>query len=1039
MKKRVVLSCLISAVTLVQAQTIWKIGEKDNSAAEFALAPDNYADFLKEDFGWEDKFYIIGLSDPKNDFPYVLPGTADAWAGSVNMSGIRTQELNILFRIKESANYNGFKLIVDLLDTHSENPPLLKITANGHQFKYNLPKGKSDASLRGDYSAVAPSTIEVPLEDIIKSGANRILLKIIEGSWLIFDDIRLEGPTSAGLETLNRFAYLREVTAADYQLNDKIQPLLIDVEHLEGLPELTVKLDGKTILKQRLEKGRYNLEAPMPAVSKEKTSEYEVLVNGQPVERGKIIRSPRQIVTPADYVETHMGTAHSRWMIAPGPWMPFSMVKLSPDNENAGWQAGYDPSIESVGLFSHIHEWTMAGLGMLPVNGALKTRVGDQRQREPDPEGYRSAIDKATEETSLGYYAVKLTDYGIKAELTATTRCSFQRYTYPQEKDGRVMIDLMIPAEYRYAILDASVRQVDDHTIEGYSVQQTRQVWSEDDNQDYTLHFTVEFDRPISRFGGWINDSILNDIKEVKALNPGRMGCFVEFDTTTDPVVQLRTGISFVDMEGARHNLREEITKPFGWSFDAVRDYNRQSWNDILSRVVIETNDGREKSRFYTNMYRAFCRNTFSDVDGRWRDATEQIQQFKDPANEVALGCDAFWNTFWNLNQVWNLIAPEWSSRWVKSQLAMYDANGMLAKGPAGMEYIPVMVAEHEIPLMVSSYQMGIRDYDVEKMYSAIKKMQTVMPQKIGDGLAGNRDIEAYLTYRYVPSDLGRFSNSLEYSFDDWTVSQLAKALGKEEDYTYFADRGTWWKNTIDPETGFARLRKSDGSFEKEFDPFVTGANHHYVEGNAWQLTFFVPQDVPELARTIGRDRFLSRLSEGFRESEIWRYNAPGERYGDFPVVQGNQQSMHFAFLFNWVGEPWQTQKWSRSILERYYGYGAGDAYLGDEDQGQMSAWFVMAALGLFQTDGGCSTEPVYEIASPLYEKVVINLDNRYGRGRQFTIKANGASRLNKYVQSARLNGRPLTSFRFPAADLLKGGILELEMGDKPNYGWGIE
>lgn len=1039
MKKRVVLSCLISAVTLVQAQTIWKIGEKDNSAAEFALAPDNYADFLKEDFGWEDKFYIIGLSDPKNDFPYVLPGTADAWAGSVNMSGIRTQELNILFRIKESANYNGFKLIVDLLDTHSENPPLLKITANGHQFKYNLPKGKSDASLRGDYSAVAPSTIEVPLEDIIKSGANRIQLKIIEGSWLIFDDIRLEGPTSAGLETLNRFAYLREVTAADYQLNDKIQPLLIDVEHLEGLPELTVKLDGKTILKQRLEKGRYNLEAPMPAVSKEKTSEYEVLVNGQPVERGKIIRSPRQIVTPADYVETHMGTAHSRWMIAPGPWMPFSMVKLSPDNENAGWQAGYDPSIESVGLFSHIHEWTMAGLGMLPVNGALKTRVGDQRQREPDPEGYRSAIDKATEETSLGYYAVKLTDYGIKAELTATTRCSFQRYTYPQEKDGRVMIDLMIPAEYRYAILDASIRQVDDHTIEGYSVQQTRQVWSEDDNQDYTLHFTVEFDRPISRFGGWINDSILNDIKEVKALNPGRMGCFVEFDTTTDPVVQLRTGISFVDMEGARHNLREEITKPFGWSFDAVRDYNRQSWNDILSRVVIETNDGREKSRFYTNMYRAFCRNTFSDVDGRWRDATEQIQQFKDPANEVALGCDAFWNTFWNLNQVWNLIAPEWSSRWVKSQLAMYDANGMLAKGPAGMEYIPVMVAEHEIPLMVSSYQMGIRDYDVEKMYSAIKKMQTVMPQKIGDGLAGNRDIEAYLTYRYVPSDLGRFSNSLEYSFDDWTVSQLAKALGKEEDYTYFADRGTWWKNTIDPETGFARLRKSDGSFEKEFDPFVTGANHHYVEGNAWQLTFFVPQDVPELARTIGRDRFLSRLSEGFRESEIWRYNAPGERYGDFPVVQGNQQSMHFAFLFNWVGEPWQTQKWSRSILERYYGYGAGDAYLGDEDQGQMSAWFVMAALGLFQTDGGCSTEPVYEIASPLYEKVVINLDNRYGRGRQFTIKANGASRLNKYVQSARLNGRPLTSFRFPAADLLKGGILELEMGDKPNYGWGIE
>jgi len=186
-----------------------------------------------------------------------------------------------------------------------------------------------------------------------------------------------------------------------------------------------------------------------------------------------------------------------------------------------------------------------------------------------------------------------------------------------------------------------------------------------------------------------------------------------------------------------------------------------------------------------------------------------------------------------------------------------------------------------------------------------------------------------------VPADLGRFSNSLEYSYDDWTVSQLAKALGKHDDYDYFADRGTWWKNTIDPETGFARLRYSDGSFEKDFDPFKTGVNDHYVEGNAWQLTFFVPQDVPELIKTIGRDRFLKRLSEGFEISEVWRYNAPGERYGDFPVVHGNQQSMHFAFLFNWAGEPWQTQKWSRSILERYYGYGAGDAYLGDEDQGR--------------------------------------------------------------------------------------------------------
>lgn len=1028
MKKIVILLYLISVVGLLQAQTVaqtvWSIGKKDKSAAEFALAPDNYADFLKNDFGWEDKYYIIGWSDPKTDFPYLLPGTSDTWAGSLSSAGIRTQELNILFRMKGTGLGSGYKLVVDLLDVNSQNAPLFKITVNGHIYKFVLP---------------APTTLEIPLDNIIEPGANAVQLKVIEGSWLSFDAVRLEGPSTAGLEALNRSVYLRDVKAADYQLSEKTQPLLVDVEHLKDLPELLVKLDGKTILKQRLEKGRYILEAPMPAVKKGTQSRYEVLADGKLIEKGTVTRSPEPIVSLADYVNTHVGTAHSRWMIAPGPWMPFSMVKLSPDNENAGWQAGYDPSIESVGVFSHIHEWTMAGLGMLPVNGTLKTKIGDQKQIIKDPEAYRSAIDKSTEEAPLGYYKVNLTDYGIKAELTATTRCSFQRYTYPQDKDGRIMIDLKIPAEYWYHILDASIKQVDDYTIEGYSVQQTTKVWSADDNQDYTLYFTIEFDKPIKNFGAWINDAIINDKREVNALKPDKMGCFVEFDTKADPVVQVRTGISLVDSDGARRNLSEEVKKPFGWSFEAVRDHNRETWNDLLSRVNIETNDRREKGRFYTNLYRAFCRNTFSDVDGRWTDATEKIQQLKDPANEVALGCDAFWNTFWNLNQVWNLVAPEWSSRWVKSQLAMYDANGMLAKGPAGMEYIPVMVAEHEIPLLVGAYQMGVRDYDVEKMYTAIKKMQTVPPQRIGDGLAGNRDIEAYLKYKYVPSDLGRFSNSLEYSYDDWTVSQLAKSLGKEDDYHYFADRGTWWKNTIDPETGYARLRKSDGSFEKNFDPFVTGVNEQYVEGNAWQLTFFVPQDVPGLAKMIGRDTFLNRLTEGFKESETWRYNAPGERYGDFPVVQGNQQSMHFAFLFNWVGEPWQTQKWSRSILERYYGYGAGDAYLGDEDQGQMSAWFIMAALGLFQTDGGCNANPVYEIASPLYKNVTIHLGNRYGRGRQFVIKANGASRNNKYVQSAKLNGKRLDSFKFPASELLKGGILELEMGDKPNYKWGLK
>jgi predicted alpha-1,2-mannosidase len=437
-------------------------------------------------------------------------------------------------------------------------------------------------------------------------------------------------------------------------------------------------------------------------------------------------------------------------------------------------------------------------------------------------------------------------------------------------------------------------------------------------------------------------------------------------------------------------------------------------------------------------MYRSLCsRNIFSDVNGEWRDADEIIRTLEDPSSP-ALGCDAFWNTFWNLNLFWNLITPEWSNRWVRSQLAMYESGGWLAKGPAGMEYIPVMVAEHEIPLIVGAYQMGIRDYDVEQAFEAVKKMQTTPARKVGGGLAGNRDLIPYLKYHYVPYDRGRFSNTLEYAYDDWTVSQFAKALGKEEEHKMFLERGSYWKNIIDPETGYARMKDSQGNWLPDFDPYKSGANKHYVEGNAWQLTYYVPQNVPALAEVIGKERFVERLDWGFGESDKTRYNGLNDQYWDYPVIQGNQQSMHFAFLFNWVDHPWLTQKWSRAILERYYGYGVANAYLGDEDQGQMSAWFIMASMGLFQTDGGCRAEPVYEIGSPLYERIEIDLGHRFGRGKSFIIEARNASRKNKYVQSARLNGEVLNDFKFPASQLLKGGMLELEMGPEPNTTWGL-
>ena len=1037
MTKLIYLSFILLFCNMIaSAGTIWHIGENDNSSSDLALGPSGYQKFLSKDFGFEDKYYLIGRSVAKQDFPYVLPGPDDSWGGSGGTSGWRTHEVNILFGIKDMPSVSNWKLIIDLVDSNPQKS-LLKVNINSQQTKFLL-KGATDASLTGTTTGSVERILEIPIGDkIIHKGGNCITITVLEGSWVVFDQLRLEGPDGTVLTT-NDQVFIRSVIPAEYELlngKKRVQPLLVDVEHLSGNPLLEVELDGKSIFSSILDSARYQFEAPMPSVSKGEPGQYRILVNGKEAEVGTIQRSPQKMQTLTGYVDTRIGTAHSRWMIAPGPWMPFSMVKLSPDNQNMGWQAGYQPTFETIGCFSHIHEWTMGGLGMMPTNGELQTKVGDQFK--PD-EGYRSRIDKTTEEAPLGFYKVYMSDTKIWAEVTATTRCSFQRYTFPKEKDGRVMIDLHIQAEYDYQLVDVEINKVSDYRIEGKSHQLSPRptVWSNDADQEYTVHFVIEFDQPIKKIGGWLNEKRLES-GHIKGENLKDAGAWVEFDTQKSAIVQVRSGISLVSIDNAKENLTREITGPFGWNYQAVVNNQVKVWNSYLSRIKISTANRLEKVRFYSNFYRCLCRNTWSDVNGEWIAADETKQKFQNP-DHLALGCDAFWNTFWNLNQFWNLVTPEWSSKWVNSQLAMYDVNGWLAKGPAGMEYIPVMVAEHEIPQMVSTYQMGIRDFDAEKAFRAMKKMQTTPATQVAGGFAGNRDLVPYMKHHYVPSDLGRFSNSLEYSYDDWTVSQFAKSLGKEAEYKVFADRGQWWKNAFNPKTGFAQMRDSKGKFIEPFDPFQTGRNEQYVEGNAWQLSYFVPQDVPELAMVIGKDTFVNRLNWGFKASEPWRYNAPNDQYWDYPVVQGNQQSMQFAFLFNWVDHPWLTQRWSRSIIERYYGYGLANAYLGDEDQGQMSAWFIMASIGLFQTDGGCSASPGYEIASPLYEKIVIDLGKRYNRGKQFTIEARNTSRKNKYVQSATLNGNKLNSFWFPASELLKGGNLVLEMGAQPNKNWGI-
>lgn len=1061
MRNKIIIPGLLMLMSIVSCShdknIIWSMGIADHSSADLALGPGSFRQFLAGDFGFEDKYFIIGHSKADESFPYVIPGPVDTWGGTWPTSGWRTHQTNILFGIEDipaSAKRGNWKLVINLLDFSKKFSPLLKVSINEDDHKFQLVMDEHQiekqvhprlnepvtdtASLKGDLSNATHRLIEISLKPgTIKKGGNIITLTILEGSWIMFDEVHMEGPAGVTLISPGE-VFIKEVYPAQYELKrgeENVQPLLVTAVHLGGSPVITVDLDDETIFEETVESGLYQFEVPMPAVNRSKKSKYKIYADGELLEEGSVNRSKQKDQTLADYVDTRIGTAHSRWMIAPGPWMPFSMVKLSPDNQNSGWQAGYDPSFESIGTFSHIHEWTLGGLGIFASNGNLITRMGDELMNE---EGYRSDINKRTEEAPTGYYKADLIDYDITAEITSTTRCGFMRFTFPEKRDSsRILIDFKVPSENRYELKEIEVKEINKNRIEGFCHQLAPRVWSNDAHQDYTVHFVLEFDQPFEKMGSWLNDTIKygNSFTTDAA---AEAGIFLEFDTRKHPVVQVRSGTSYVSISNAGLNLKTEISDPFGWSFDAVRNNNITTWNDLFGRVVITTDDRIEKVRFYTNFYRAVCsRNIFSDVNGEWISTDKKLRKLEDP-DHVALGCDAFWNTFWNLNQFWNLVTPEWSNRWVNSQLAMYDANGWLAKGPAGMNYIPVMVAEHEIPLIVSAYQMGIRTFDAEKALEAIIKMQTTPAQKVFNGFAGNRNLVPYLKYKYVPVDKGRFSNSMEYSFDDWTVGQMAKSLGKTNEYKKFNDRGYWWRNAINHVNGYCHLRRSDGSWEKDFDPFRSGANRHYVEANAWQMTFFVPQDVPALAEFIGKDRFIERLEWGFNQSEKWRYNAPNDQYWDYPVVQGNQQSMHFSFLFNWAGKPWLTQKWTRSIIDRYYGSGIANAYLGDEDQGQMSAWFLMAAIGLFQTDGGCRVDPVYEIASPLFTKTEIDLLKEFGRGEKFVIEARGSSRKNIYVRKAWLNGNELNSFCFRASELLKGGSLLLEMGPEPVTSWGI-
>ncbi|MGH9401897.1 MAG: GH92 family glycosyl hydrolase [Terriglobia bacterium] len=736
----------------------------------------------------------------------------------------------------------------------------------------------------------------------------------------------------------------------------------------------------------------------------------------------------------ADDVNPFIGTTGPgpRWMLFPGAAMPFGMVKLSPDNRRSPdnrpgvRRAGYDYKIPTILGFSHIHSWTMGGLLTMPTAGPLKVVQGPE---SGSPESFRSHFRHETESASPGYYAVTLDDYKIRAELTATTRAGFQRYTFPKADQARILFVLDVPGEYDLAVQNAVIRLVSDTEIEGESEQTNNEIYT---FQKYKLHFVIRFSKPFDSMGGWVGTNITHGTKEITG--QGDVGAFASYHTTDGEVIQVKTGISYVSIEEARLNLDTEMNH-FGWDFDAVRKNARGTWNNLLKKIEVEGGSESDRTKFYTHLYRSFvARTIFSDVNGKYVDPRGRIRQLESPESPM-LGCDAFWNTFWNLNQLWGLVTPEILSQWVKSELQLNEDGGWLARGPAGLRYSGVMVAEHEIALLVGAWQKGIRNFDGEKAFAAIKHVQTtpgrayykyVHSGRWIDGWVGMADLPPYRDLGYVPAEDGQVSLTLEYAYDDWCAAQMAKALGKMDDYRYFSRRAQNYRNVWDPSVGYFRPKHRDGNWLEDFSPFD---RKDYTEGTAWQYAWWVPHHMQGLIRLMGKDEFVRRLNQGFEDS---RPDFASNNY----VNVGNQPNMQAPWLFNFAGVPWLTQKWTREVMEHSYS-AEPTGYVGDEDQGQMGSYFVLMAMGLFEMDGGCSEKPIYEIGSPLFSRIVVHLDKKYYPGPQFVIEARNNSPKNVYIQSATLNGKLLNKPWIYHTDVVKGATLVLTMGPEPNTKWG--
>ena len=706
----------------------------------------------------------------------------------------------------------------------------------------------------------------------------------------------------------------------------------------------------------------------------------------------------------------------------PGATLPHGMVQLSPDTRLFGWDAcsGYYYDDTSIMGFTHTH---LSGTGIgdygdilfMPVVGEKPLIAGTAEN--PD-EGYRSRFSHEQESARPGYYQVLLQDDSINVELTATLRAGLHRYTYPKTSDARLIVD-MEPTIHGHQHPVTQIRVVNDSTIAGmkYTVG-----WAKRHYVYFYAVFSNPFDYKLYSGTEYQSDSTSVTGNTAKAVMSFR-------NLPADGRVLAKVGISSVDEEGARLNVEAEIPN---WDFEGVMKQANTAWNEALGKIDIETSDNDSRTVFYTSLYHAFIQPSLaSDVDGRYRTMGHEIKQDASYTNYTVF---SLWDTFRAAHPLYTIVTPEQNQAFIRSLLRKYDEGGILPKWELASNETGTMIGYHAVSVIADAMMKKQCDFDVKKALEACIRSSVydttgvtpMMDRQILNGKLMPVSIKYKNELGYIPCDKvgGSVSQGLEFAYNDWLIAQMMKEHNRKDFYDKYMELSRNYRNYFDPETKLMRGRLSDGSWITPFDPASVQRPSNYVEGNAWQWAWFVPQDVEGLMELVGGQKsFEAHLDTLFTTSSelTGDPNAAADVTGMIgQYAHGNEPSHHIPYLYNYAGAPRKTQALVDHILRTLY-HNDPNGLSGNEDVGQMSAWYALSAMGFYSF---CPGRPVYEIGRPIFDKVTIHLSN----GKDFVIQAKNNSVENKYIRSMKLNGEDLAEPRFSHFDLMKGGELIFEM-----------